>query len=133
MPEFSHMSGGQAIESAASRATDPKQFDFPPFVTRKRDCQLSFAGILTTARVYIAKHEKETEVEANRIIPDVYNLCASLQWAIAKHVCLRTQRAMEYIDQMNLIPQEKRTLVRKSPLSLISNPAILHTCFRACR
>ncbi|XP_032666893.1 probable tRNA N6-adenosine threonylcarbamoyltransferase, mitochondrial isoform X2 [Odontomachus brunneus] len=111
IPEFSHMSGGQAIENAATKATDPKKFEFSSYLTRKRDCQFSFGAIWSTALEYITNQEKELQIDASKIIPDAYNLCASLQWCIARHICLRTQRAMQFIDEMNLIPQEKRTLV----------------------
>lgn len=123
------MSGGQAIESAATKATDPKKFEFSSYSTRKRDCLFSFAGIWSTAFKYIANQEQELQIDASKIIPDAYNLCASLQWCIAKHICHRTQRAMQFIDEMNLIPQEKRTLVRLSLFSLIVNLATLHIRF----
>lgn len=105
------MSGGQAIEIAASKATDPKKFIFEPVMTSKRNCQFTFAGILNRTRRYICKQEKEFEIDGSTIIPDVYNLCAALQISAVKHICLRTQRAMEFINNLNLISQEKRTLV----------------------
>ncbi|XP_014479015.1 PREDICTED: probable tRNA N6-adenosine threonylcarbamoyltransferase, mitochondrial isoform X2 [Dinoponera quadriceps] len=111
IPEFSHMCGGQAIESAASKATDPKKFELPSFMARRRNCQFSFAGMWSTVNQYIANQEKELQIDANKVIPDAYNLCASLQWSMAKQICSRTQRAMAFIDKKNLIPQEKRTLV----------------------
>ncbi|XP_039314059.1 probable tRNA N6-adenosine threonylcarbamoyltransferase, mitochondrial isoform X2 [Solenopsis invicta] len=111
LPEFSHMSGGQAIESAASKASDPTKFIFEPILTRRRDCQFSFAGISNKSFRYIDEQEKNFNVADSMIIPDIYNFCAALQLSLAKHICLRTQRAMEFIINMNLISQEKRTLV----------------------
>lgn len=111
------MSGGQAIESAATRATDPNKLKFPPYLTRNRDCQFSFAGIWTATLQHIVNQEKEFQIDANKIIPDAFNLCSSLQWSVAKQICGRTQRAMKFINEMNLIPQEKRTLVHSSLLS----------------
>ncbi|KAM0733860.1 tRNA N6-adenosine threonylcarbamoyltransferase, mitochondrial [Formica fusca] len=111
IPEFSHMSGGQAIERAASKATDPTKFIFEPVMTKKRDCQFTFAGTLNKSLIYINKQEKEHNVDGSTVIPDVYNLCAALQISAVKHICLRTQRAMEFINNLNLISQEKRTLV----------------------
>ncbi|KAG5346042.1 OSGP2 protein, partial [Acromyrmex charruanus] len=110
IPEFSHMSGGQAIESAASKASDPTKFLFDPVLTKKRDCQFSFAGIWNRSFKYFNK-EENVDVANNVAIPDVYNFCAAIQLVFAKHICLRTQRAMEFINNMNLIPQEQRTLV----------------------
>ena len=109
IPEFSHMSGGQAIESAASKASDPTKFFFEPVLTTKRNCQFSFAGIWNKSFKYLDKEENFGVDSAT--IPDVYNFCAAIQLVFTKHICLRTQRAMEFINNMNLIPQEQRTLV----------------------
>ncbi|KYM96298.1 putative O-sialoglycoprotein endopeptidase 2 [Cyphomyrmex costatus] len=103
MPEFSHMNGGQAIENAASKASNPTKFFFEPVLTKKRDCQFSFAGISNKIFKYLNTETFD--------IDDVYNFCAAVQLSFAKHICLRTQRAMEFINNMNLISQEKRTLV----------------------
>jgi len=105
------MSGGQAIESAASKASDPTKFVFDPILTKKRDCQFSFAGLSNRSFRYIDKQEKNVDVADSMTILDVYNFCAAVQMSLAKHICLRTQRAMEFINNMNLISQEKRTLV----------------------
>lgn len=104
------MSGGQAIESAASKASDPSKFVFEPILTKKRNCQFSFAGILNKGFKHIDKENNFDTVDS-MAIPEVYNFCAALQMALIKHICLRTQRAMEYINNTNLISQEKRTLV----------------------
>ncbi|XP_011870963.1 PREDICTED: probable tRNA N6-adenosine threonylcarbamoyltransferase, mitochondrial isoform X2 [Vollenhovia emeryi] len=111
IPEFSRMSGGQAIESAASKASDPTKYVFEPVLTRKRNCQFSFAGVANKGFRCIDKKEKTFDIADSTAILDVYNFCAGLQMSIAKHICLRTQRAMEFIINMNLISQEKRTLV----------------------
>ncbi|KAL0112052.1 hypothetical protein PUN28_013345 [Cardiocondyla obscurior] len=110
IPEFSHMSGGQAIESAASKASDPTKYVFQPVLTRRRDCQFSFAGLSNKSFKYIDK-DRIFNVADSTAIPDVYNFCAAVQMACTKHICLRTQRAMEFISNMNLISEDKRTLV----------------------
>lgn len=104
------MSGGQAIESAASKASDPSKFVFEPVLTQRRNCQFSFAGILNKSFRYIDKNNN-FNVADNSTIPEVYNFCAALQMSLVKHICHRTQRAMEFINNMNLIPQENRILV----------------------
>nr|XP_012223346.1 PREDICTED: probable tRNA N6-adenosine threonylcarbamoyltransferase, mitochondrial isoform X2 [Linepithema humile] len=111
IPEFSHMSGGQAIENAARKATNPTKFTYEAILTRRRDCQFSFAGLRSKSLKYINKQEKELNIDGSTIIPDVYNLCAAVQTCLVKHICLRTQRAIEFIDKLNLISREKRTLV----------------------
>jgi len=122
------MSGGQAIESAASKASNSTKFVFEPVLTRNRNCQFSFAGIVNRSFSHIDK-EKNLDVDSMKI-PDIYNFCAALQMSVAKHICLRTQRAMEFINNMNLISQEKRTLVclRLYLLHLLLSDFVLHTC-----
>lgn len=105
------MSGGQAIENAARKASDPNKFFFDTVLTRYRNCQFTFAGISNKCLSHITRQEKKFNIDADTIIPDVYDLCAALQIAIVKHICLRTQRAMEFISNLNLIQKDKRTLV----------------------
>jgi N6-L-threonylcarbamoyladenine synthase len=105
------MSGGQAIENAAKKATDSKKFFYEPILTQQRNCQFTFSGLCSTTISYINRQEKEFNIDGNALIPDVYNICAAVQLAFIKHMCLRTQRAMEFIDNTNVISQERRTLV----------------------
>lgn len=117
------MSGGQAIESAASKASDPTKFVFEPILTKRRDCQFSFGGISNRSFRYLDT-EKIFNVADSTTIPDIYNFCAALQMTLVKHICLRTQRAMEFINNMNLISIENRTLVCLQLYSLISDFSI---------
>lgn len=111
IPEFRKLNGGSAIETAASRATNVDQFLFTPIMTKYRDCNFSFAGILSRCLLHIELEEKKHNIIGDMIIPDVYNLCAGLQLSVAIHICQRTQRAMEFIHELSLIPKDKRTLV----------------------
>lgn len=107
------MNGGQAIENAAKKATNLTKFPYEAILTKRRDCQFSFAGLWGKSLSYINEQERELNIDGSTIIPDVYNLCAALQTCLVKHICLRTQRAMEFIDKLNLMSREKRTLVLK--------------------
>lgn len=105
------MNGGQAIEAAAKKASNVDQFIFKNSMILYQDCRFSFSGILSTCMNYITQEEKKHNIAADMIIPDVYNLCASLQLAITTHLCHKTQRAIEFLDHINLIPEDRRTLV----------------------
>lgn len=48
----------------------------------------------------------------DEVIPTVNNLCAGFLLTITRHLCHRIQRAMEFIERRNLIPPERRVLVR---------------------
>lgn len=52
------------------------------------------------------------ELKGDNIIPEVYDLCASIQYAITKHICTRVLRAFEFINRTKLLPEANRTLVR---------------------
>lgn len=112
IPEFSMLSGGQAIENAASKASNVDEFLFVPVMTKYHNCNFSFAGLLSTGIHYIKIEESKHNIVADMVIPSVYNLCAGFQLAVTTHICHRIQRAMEFIDNMSLIPEDKKTLVR---------------------
>ncbi|KAJ8980046.1 hypothetical protein NQ317_012886 [Molorchus minor] len=100
--EYAELSGGQAIELAASRAKDP--------------CSLTllhpYSNIKTNQLIrQLISEEERNEVPADSVIPDVNNLCAGFQLVITRHLCHRLQRAMEYICSENLIPHDKQTLI----------------------
>lgn len=61
--------------------------------------------------MYVELEEKKHNIIGDAVIPDAYNLCAAFQLATVKHICQRTQRAMEFINEMSLFPENKRTLV----------------------
>lgn len=111
IPEFSKLCGGQAIELAASRATNVNQFRFVPMMPRRRDCNFNFGGIYSHCNDYIEQQQQEHKIEGDMLIPDVYNLCAAVQLTTVTHICERTKRAMKFTDALSLIPEEKRTLV----------------------
>jgi hypothetical protein len=50
-------------------------------------------------------------VEGDEVIPGLFNLCASFQMAITRHLCQRLQRGMEFVALQHLLPPSNRTLV----------------------
>ncbi|XP_050302013.1 tRNA N6-adenosine threonylcarbamoyltransferase, mitochondrial [Anthonomus grandis grandis] len=111
LPEYSTLSGGQAIELAATKATDPLQFNFNIPMTAYKDCQFSFAGVKNVCTRHIMLQEKLHDVAPDAVIPDVNNLCASFLLVITRHLCHRLQRGIEYVERKELIPPDRRTLV----------------------
>lgn len=120
MPDFKNCSSGAAVEIAASRGDNPSQFPFQVPLTHYRDCNFSFAGAKTSAYNQILNYEKNFNITGDKIIPDVYNFCAAFQLSVTRHLCQRTQRAIEFVDRLNLLPEDRRTLVN-----------IVHNC--TCR
>ncbi|XP_043282866.1 probable tRNA N6-adenosine threonylcarbamoyltransferase, mitochondrial isoform X2 [Venturia canescens] len=111
IPDYKDLNGGAAIELAASRATDPFQFSFEPTMPHYKDCNFSFAGMKNMLLTFTKKQEKEYNILGDGIIPDLNNLCAGFQIAVARHVCHRTKRAMIFCQTKELLPQENPTLV----------------------
>ncbi|KAJ9573959.1 hypothetical protein L9F63_008649, partial [Diploptera punctata] len=111
LPEFRTLSGGQAIELAASKSTNPGAFYFPSILSHYRDCNFSVAGLKNTLRKHIIRQELLHGIEGDGLIPGVFNLCADYQMAITRHICQRLQRAMKFVEIRNLLPEENRTLV----------------------
>lgn len=58
LPEYSTLSGGQAIEMAASRATNPSQYEFTIPLAHRKDCNFSFAGLKTQLLRHVIKDEE---------------------------------------------------------------------------
>ncbi|XP_046613400.1 probable tRNA N6-adenosine threonylcarbamoyltransferase, mitochondrial [Neodiprion virginianus] len=111
IPEFSELSGGAAVELAASRATDPEQFKFEVPMVHWEDCNFSSSGLKNAILKHTLREEKKHGIIGDELVPDIYNLCAGFQLAMTRHLCHRTQRAMEFIELKNLIPEKNRTLV----------------------
>lgn len=134
MKEFRNCAGGQAIEKAALKG-DPRAIDLGTFMTNYKDCNFSYSGLKNAIRSQIIKSEKKhgrlfyffftliyllinildifilLELKGDEIIPEVFDLCASIQYALTKHICTRVQRAIEFIDRTQLLPDTNRTLV----------------------
>lgn len=104
IPEYSWLSGGAAIEKAAKLAKCPARFEFPLPLARQRDCQFSFSGLKNTARRHIEQMEKKHSLGPDEVIPHYEDFCASLLRAVTRHLCHRTQRAIEFCDAENLLP-----------------------------
>ena len=57
-------------------------------------------------------------IVADEIIPMYGDMCASFLYHMRKHVCQRVQRALEYIDRNQIIPGDKKTLVRLNAIAV---------------
>ncbi|XP_056648288.1 tRNA N6-adenosine threonylcarbamoyltransferase, mitochondrial [Diorhabda sublineata] len=111
LPEYSTLSGGQAVELAASKADNPLAYKFTIPLLMYKNCNFSFSGIKNQLQYQLQKEEKQKDVPADGVIPGVYNICAGFQLVVTRHICHRVQRAMEYVFRKNLIPPDKQTLV----------------------
>lgn len=106
LPEYEWMNGGQAIERASYKATNPNQFEFPLPMTQHKNCQFSFGGLLNKANRTIEYYERDNNLAPDEIIGDYENFCAGLLRAFTKHIVHRTQRAMEFCEYKDLIDDE---------------------------
>lgn len=111
IPEYARLNGGKAIEVAASKATNPHVFKLPLPLAEYKDCNFSFNGLKTAVLLQLHKKEKEHDIVADKLIPEVYDLCAAVLMATSRHLIHRTQRAIEYCELNNLIPENNKQLV----------------------
>lgn len=58
LPEYETLSGGRAIELAASRATNPLQYNFTIPLLHRKDCNFSMAGLKTQLLRHVIKDEQ---------------------------------------------------------------------------
>lgn len=113
LKQFDNMTGGQAIEEAAKLCTEPTdKYVFPLMLKHYRDCQFSFAGMKSRAERHIRRQEKDLNLDVDQVIPDYPDFCANVLGAITRHICKRTQRAIDYCEGENLFRDVKqKTLV----------------------
>uniref|UniRef100_A0A2A4IW70 N(6)-L-threonylcarbamoyladenine synthase n=1 Tax=Heliothis virescens TaxID=7102 RepID=A0A2A4IW70_HELVI len=111
IPEYSKISGGRAVELAAQKSTNQDLFQFPLPLARNRDCNFSFSGLKDSLVRKLLKKEEEHNVRGDEIIPEVYDLCAAFQQAVAEHIAHRTERAMMYCEKNKLIKPDNRVIV----------------------
>lgn len=96
--EFQNLSGGAAIEKATYMSNNAQKFEYPLPLSRYRDCQFSYSGLKNTARRHLLDMEKRFEIATDEVIPCYPDYCASLMRAVTRHICHRTQRAIEFCD-----------------------------------
>ncbi|XP_047020010.1 probable tRNA N6-adenosine threonylcarbamoyltransferase, mitochondrial [Helicoverpa zea] len=111
IPEYSKISGGRAVELAAQKSTNQDLFEFPLPLARYRDCNFSFSGLKDSLERKLLKKEEEHNAIGDELIPEVYDLCAAFQLAVAEHLAHRTERAMKYCEKNNLIKPDNRVIV----------------------
>ncbi|XP_013189336.1 tRNA N6-adenosine threonylcarbamoyltransferase, mitochondrial-like [Amyelois transitella] len=111
LPEYSKISGGQAVELAASKASNPHIFKLPLPLAEYKDCNFSFNGLKTAVLLHLHRKEKEHDIVAHRLIPEVNDLCAAMLMATSRHLVHRTQRAIAFCHNNNLIPPDNKQLV----------------------
>lgn len=109
--ELSKLCGGQAIELLASKANNMNEFEFPLIMAQVKNCDFSFGGLKNKALNYLYKLEKQHEIIADGIIPELHNLCGAFQLSISRHLCQRTKRAMIFLERNNYLPENNKTLV----------------------
>lgn len=66
-PEYSTLSGGQAIELAASRADNPDQYKFTVPLLHYKNCNFSFSGIKAQLIRHVISEEKEQGIVKNSV------------------------------------------------------------------
>ena len=111
LSKYSQLCGGQAVERAAAKATNPHMFKLPLPLAEYKDCNFSFNGIKTSAFYHIYKKEKEHNIEADELIPEFNDLCAASLMSVTRHLVHRTQRAMEFCERHQIIPDNTKQLV----------------------
>lgn len=114
LPQFANLSGGQSIEKAARSCTEvTDKYNFPLMLARYRDCQFSYAGLKNIAKRHVLAEQISSKLDVDEVLPDYPNFCANFLGAVTRHICHRTQRAMEFCDRKNFFEgvQHKQLVV----------------------
>ncbi|CAH2230519.1 probable tRNA N6-adenosine threonylcarbamoyltransferase, mitochondrial [Pararge aegeria] len=111
IPAYSKLAGGQSIEMAARHSINPYLFKFPLPLARNRDCSFSFSGLKDALMQHLLRKEKEHGIVGDGLIPEVNDLCAGFQLAIAEHLGHRTERAVVFCEENNLLDRNHKSIV----------------------
>lgn len=84
--------GGPNVEKRA-REGDMKKTKFPVPLRGKPGCDFSFSGLKTSVRVYIERHQPLSDQDKN-------DICASFQYAVAKQIEDRLNKAVKIFKDM---------------------------------
>ncbi|CAK1604355.1 unnamed protein product [Parnassius mnemosyne] len=109
--EYSAVSGGRAIELAAKNATNPAMFQFPIPLLKNRDCNFSFSGLKDSLVRKVLKKESEHGLRGDEVIPEIYDLCASFQASIARHLAHRLERAITFCEMKKLLHFDTKNII----------------------
>lgn len=88
--------GGAALEKLAESG-DKRAIPFPIPMTKRRDCNFSFAGLKTSVRVAIQKLGGDEAVRADRKV--MADVAASFQEIAVRHLEQRVARAMSICEE----------------------------------
>ncbi|CAG9784975.1 unnamed protein product [Diatraea saccharalis] len=111
IPEYAQLPGGRAIELSAQKAKNLDVYKFTLPLLRSRDCNFSFSGLKDAFFRKIIKAETKHHTMGDEIIPEINDLCASFQLAIAEHLMHRTERALTFCEKQNLLPKSNKNIV----------------------
>lgn len=112
LPQFSNCSGGAAMELAARNAENPDRFAVSLPMAHYRNCQFSFSGFQNEAKRHINRVMKAEKLKPDEVMRHYEDFCASLLRGMTRHICHRTQRAMEFCERKGLFKGDQtRSLV----------------------
>ncbi|KAK8785044.1 hypothetical protein V5799_008590 [Amblyomma americanum] len=73
-------------------------------MTDYRTCDFSFSGFKNSVYREIVRLEKQHGIEADGLVPELRDVCASAQRAMVQHLVRRTHRALEFCTREGLLP-----------------------------
>ncbi|XP_060067044.1 LOW QUALITY PROTEIN: tRNA N6-adenosine threonylcarbamoyltransferase, mitochondrial-like [Ylistrum balloti] len=110
LPECQGLSGGAAIERVA-RGGNHKAIPFSSTSLGQPNCDFSFSGIQTSAKVRIEAIRKKHNLTEEDIIPNVSDFCASFQHGVMVQLLRRLQRAFLFCQQKGITSKQPTLVV----------------------
>ncbi|OBS67826.1 hypothetical protein A6R68_03633 [Neotoma lepida] len=109
-PEYSTMSGGKAIEHLAKQG-NRFHFTINPPMQNAKNCDFSFTGLQHVTDKLIMRQEKEEGIEKGQILSSAADIAAAVQHTTARHLAMRTHRAILFCKQKDLLSPANAVLV----------------------
>jgi len=104
-PDLRDAAGGLAVEVMAKEGEVGK-VDFAVPLRHLRDCGFSFSGLKSQVMSYANHQERTLNLGPDELLPDLSDVCAGVQFTMAKHLCERFQRAVEFVELKELFPED---------------------------
>ncbi|MEA2056203.1 MAG: tRNA (adenosine(37)-N6)-threonylcarbamoyltransferase complex transferase subunit TsaD, partial [Patescibacteria group bacterium] len=87
---------GPVVEKVAKNGNE-KQFKFPLPMTTKKNFNLSYSGLKTSAHRLIKRLEEENKINQHTI----FDLAASFQYAVFRHIGYKLDKLLQHFDDQN--------------------------------
>lgn len=110
LSKYKNCSAGYSVEDCA-KSGNSTAFVFSIPALHHANCNFYFSGLMSSVMKIISEEEEKYGIVGDLVLPNADDICASFQYTATKHLAMRLQRAMEFIELNELLPSTNLQLV----------------------